>query len=133
MATANHTSKQQIIQRAALKHGRTVTILQSDNTTEVEAGKPWKGYVEADVEITGVPALSLNDFGQLLSEITDWDFSSLIRRDAEVLLIAKLDVPDTDITAQDKVIDTNKTFAIEQVRTFRPGELIIFYAVVLKS
>ncbi len=129
----DYSGAQALAQRLITKFGRTITILKSDNTTEVSAGKPWNGYTEADTELADVPAVFVADFGQLLVDISDNEFASLVARDENALMVAKLDVPSDDLTEKNKVIDGSVTYQIERVLQFQPGPVVLFYVLILKG
>lgn len=129
----DYSGPQALAQRMITKFGRTITVLKSNNTTEVSPGKPWKGYTEADTELAAVPAVFVADFGQLLVDMSDNEFASLIARDENACMVAKLDVPSDDLTDNHKVIDGSVTYQIERVLQFRPGPVVIFYVLILKG
>jgi hypothetical protein len=124
----DYTEFVELAQELIEDFGRQVTITRRNNTTPVDPARPWKGYTDADTEVTPI-ALFLPEFGQLINTEDYEEFAQLVREEKDTFLVAKGSVPSSDLTTFDKLIDGGDVYSIDAVREFKPGGTVIFYAV----
>lgn len=117
-----------LAQRLINKNGRTITVQQL-SSTPVDANKPWKGpnapTVLASATPKGVflPVSSLNELGLFVAD------DELLKRVEQVVLIAAdgTNAFDTFHRVSDGVL-----YHIDWVRTLKPGDTVILYAMGIK-
>lgn len=122
----DYTNAKALAQRMITKFGRTVSVQKPDNTTPVDAARPWKGSTDADTKVS-VPAVFVPDFGQLITEQEITEFGGLISKSTKAFLVSALDAGVNDLNTFKKLVDGGKVYQITKVKEFKPGpESILF-------
>lgn len=110
------------------KNGRLVTMQRLD-ATAADADKPWKGpgvptvAQSVDTKAVFLPHTGQDDLGKFLVD------AELLKRAEQVVIVA---AGTDDLEPFNQLSDTGVVWLIDWIRTLRPGDTSILYAIGLK-